>query len=154
VEVQGSGEFPKSGIFTTCTDVKNITYKYANGVEINARMGGSDIKFEGTQGWIAVSREYINASNPKILTCKIPENGIHLYESTNHARNFLDCIKTRKDPICNAEIGHRSTTVCHLGNIAMLLGRKLKWDPQKECFTNDDEANRMIDRTMRSPWRI
>jgi len=69
-------------------------------------------------------------------------------------QNFLDCIKSRKDPIANAEIGHRSSTVCHLGNIAMLLGRKLKWDPAKERFFNDTSANNMLARAMRAPWRL
>jgi len=68
--------------------------------------------------------------------------------------DFLDCIKSRKDPICNAEIGHRSSTVCHLGNIAMLLDRPLKWDPQNERFIGDDEANRMTWRPRRAPWRL
>ncbi len=154
VEIEGIGEFPTSGLFTTCTNVKKITYKYANGVEINAKMGGSDIMFEGTDGWVCVSRSAISASDPKILTSKILPDEIHLYESNGHRENFLECIKTRKDPICSAETGHRSATVCHLGNIAMLLGRKLKWDPARERFTNDDEANRMIDRTMRAPWHI
>lgn len=152
IEIEGVGKFPISGLFTTCTSVKKITYKYANGVEINAKMGGSDIMFEGSQGWIRVSRESINASDPKILTSKIGPNEIHLYQSHDHRGNFIECVKIRKDPICSAEIGHRSATVCHLGNIAMLLGRKLKWDPVKEKFTNDDEANRMINRAMRTPW--
>lgn len=117
-------------------------------------MGGSDILFEGTQGWIRVSRSAISASDPEILVSKILPDELHLYHSTAHRGNFLECIKTRKDPICNAEVGHRSATLCHLGNIAMLLGRKLKWDPEKEKFTNDDEANRMVDRTMRAPWNI
>ncbi|HPS54177.1 MAG TPA: Gfo/Idh/MocA family oxidoreductase [Sedimentisphaerales bacterium] len=154
IEIQGQGEFPKSGLFTTCTNVKNITYRYANGVEINAKMGGSDIKFEGTLGWIRVSREFINASSPEILTDKIGPDEIHLYQSNDHRKNFIECIKTREDPICNAETGHRSATICHLGNIAMLLDRPLKWDPAKERFTNDDQANRMINRTMRSPWTL
>ncbi len=152
VEIQGSGEFPKSGLFTTCTKVNKLTYRYANGVEINTKMGGSDVMFEGTDGWIRVSRESISASDPEILTSKIGPDEIHLYESYDHRENFLECIETRKDPICSAETGHRSATVCHLGNIAMLLGRKLKWDPARERFTNDDEANRMINRAMRAPW--
>lgn len=154
VEIQGSGEFPRSGLFTTCTKINKLTYRYANGVEINATTGGSGLMFEGTQGWIHVSGDSIKASDPKIVTSKIGPNEIHLYRSYDHQRNFVECIKTRKDPICNAETGHRSATVCHLGNTAMLLGRSLKWDPVKEQFVNDDEANRMVNRTMRSPWVI
>jgi len=154
VEIEGDGDFPKSGLFTTCTRVNKLRYKYANGVEIIATTGGSDIKFEGAEGWIKVSRSSISASDTEIITSKIGANEMHLYESHGHRGNFVDCIKTRKDPICNAEVGHRSASVCHLGNIAMLLGRKLKWDPVKERFTNDDEANRMVDRTMRAPWHV
>ncbi|MCK5175523.1 MAG: gfo/Idh/MocA family oxidoreductase, partial [Planctomycetes bacterium] len=71
-----------------------------------------------------------------------------------HKRNFLDCIKSRSETVVPAEIGHRSASLCHLANIAMLTGRPLKWDPQKERFTNDDAANRMLNRSMRPPWRL
>ena len=80
---------------------------------------------------------------------------IHLY--TNPAgehRDFLDCVKTRKDPYFPVDIGARVSAVCHLGNIAIKMGRKLKWDPDKEIFPNDNEANRMLSRPMRSPWRL
>jgi hypothetical protein len=71
-----------------------------------------------------------------------------------HHRDFLDCVKTRATPIACAEVAHRSTTVCHIGNLCLRLGRKLEWDPVKERFMNDDEANRMLARTMRAPWRL
>ena len=85
---------------------------------------------------------------------KINPNEIHLYESYDHYRNFLDCVKTRKDPVAPVEVGHRSATVCHLGNIAMMLKRKLTWDPDKERFINDEEANRLLSKPMRSPWHL
>ncbi|MEA3365729.1 MAG: gfo/Idh/MocA family oxidoreductase, partial [Candidatus Hydrogenedentes bacterium] len=68
--------------------------------------------------------------------------------------DFLDCVKSRALPIAHAEVAHRSTTVCHAGNICLRLGRRLTWDPEKEQFLNDDEANRMLARTMRAPWRL
>ncbi|NLH18353.1 MAG: gfo/Idh/MocA family oxidoreductase, partial [Phycisphaerae bacterium] len=97
----------------------------------------------------------IQASDPKILESKIGPNEIRLY--TNPAgehRDFLDCIKTRKDPYFPVDIGHRVSTICHLGNIALKLGRKLNWDPKEEKFVNDAEADAMLSRPMRSPWKL
>jgi hypothetical protein len=79
---------------------------------------------------------------------------IHLYISNDHHRNFIDCIKTRKETAAPVEVGHRSVTICHLGNIAMMLKRKLHWDPDVERFIDSDEANRMLSRSMRSPWHL
>ena len=84
----------------------------------------------------------------------IGPNEVHLQVSDNHHRNFLDAIKSGRDPIAPVELGHRSTTVCHLGNIAMLLKRKLKWDPEMERFIGDEEANRMLSKPMRAPWSL
>jgi hypothetical protein len=77
-----------------------------------------------------------------------------LYKSDDHQRNFLDCVKSRKDPAATVEIGHRSATVCHLGVIAILLKAKLQWDPAAERFVDNDEANARLERAMRSPWHI
>jgi len=81
-------------------------------------------------------------------------NEVHLYESENHYRNFLDCVKSRKEPAAPVEIGHRSASLCHLGNIAMLLKRKVHWDPDREQFIGDDEASKMLTRPMRAPWAL
>ncbi len=89
-----------------------------------------------------------------LLRQQIGRNEIHLYESTNHPDNFLQCIKTRKRPASDAEVGCRSVTVCHLGNIAYWLKRPLRWNPEKERFINDPEANRMRARALRAPWRL
>jgi predicted dehydrogenase len=153
VEVVGEGEFPKTGLFNTATKVY-FEAKYANGVKLICQTGGSNTKFEGTDGWVDVSRGDLKTHPESLKNTTIRPNEIHLYESNDHKQNFLDCIKSRKDPICTAEIGHRTSTVCHLGNIAMLLGRKLKWDPKKERFINDSAANSMVARAMRAPWRL
>jgi hypothetical protein len=79
---------------------------------------------------------------------------VHLYQSNDHHRNFLDCIKSRGLTAAPAEIGHRSVSICHLGNIAMQLGAKLNWDPVAERFTNSNEANQMLARPMRGPWHL
>jgi len=152
VEVRGKGEFPKTGLFTTAKKAE-IEYTYANGVKMLLSHGGGT-RFEGTEGWIYVNRGKLQAEPESLLTSVIGPNEKHLYQSRDHKRNFLDCIRSRKDTICTAEIGHRTSTVCHIGNIAMLLDRPLKWDPQKERFINDDEANRMTWRPRRAPWRL
>jgi hypothetical protein len=94
----------------------------------------------------------LDASNPKILSSVIGPNEIHLYESNEQHGNWLDCIKSRKEPISPVEIGHRTCSVCLVTHIAMKLGRKLNWDPDKERFVNDDEANSMLSRPQRAPY--
>jgi len=152
VEIRGKGEFPKTGLFTTALNAE-VEYTYASGVKMYLSKGGGT-RFEGTEGWIYVNRGKLEAGPESLLTSVIGPDEIHLYQSNDHKQNFLDCIKSRKDPICTAEIGHRSSTVCHLGNIAMLLDRPLKWDPQAERFIDDDEANRMTWRPRRAPWNL
>jgi len=151
VEIKGKGEFPATGLFTTATKA-DIEYTYANGVKLVLTTGGGSTRFEGSEGWVFVTRGKLDAEPKSLVTSTIAPDEIHLYSSNDHKQDFLDCIKTRKDPICNAEVGHRSSTVCHLGNIAMLLDRPLKWNPQKEQFIGDDEANRMRQRPARAPW--
>ena len=153
VEIEGKGDFPESGLFTTAKKV-DITYTYANGVKLLLTTGGGNTRFEGSDGWVFVTRGKIDAEPKSLLKEKIGPDEIHLYNSRDHKQNFLDCIKSRKDPIASAEIGHRSSSVCHLGNIAMLLGRKVKWDPKKERFINDRAADSMIAHSMRAPWSL
>ena len=150
VEIEGRGEFPRDGIYNTAIQY-DINFIYANGVRVNASTkhpGG--IRFEGSKGWVFVNRGVIDAY-PKSL---LRTNEIRRYHRQTHRRNFVDCVKLRKDPIAPAEVGHRTATVCHLGNIAMLLGRKLRWDPKTERFVKDSTADRMMTRSMRSPWRL
>ena len=110
------------------------------------------VTFHGSDGWLFITRGKIEASNPDILKQELPASAERLYVSTNHAANFFDCVKSRKDTICPVEVGHRSVSACHLAVIGTLLGRKLKWDPQAEQFVGDDEANKMLVREMRKPW--
>jgi predicted dehydrogenase len=111
------------------------------------------VKFEGKDGWIYVTRGKIEASRPEILKEPLDESKkVSLYESNDHMANFFKCMQTRKAPICDAEIGHRSVSVCHLGVIAIRLGRKLSWDPEKERFVKDKEADGYLEREMRKPW--
>jgi len=153
VEIIGEGEFPKTGLFTTATQVY-FEAKYANGVKLICSTGGSNTRFEGSEGWVDVSRGSINCEPESLKNAMIEPDEIHLYESRDHKQNFLDCVKSRKEPIVPAEVGHRTATLCHLGNIAMLLRRKLKWDPKIERFIDDPQASRMLSRPRRAPWRL
>jgi predicted dehydrogenase len=153
VEITGHGEFPTSGLFTTATKV-DFRCTYADGVELTCMTGGQGVRFEGTDGWVFVNREIIEAGPASLVQERIGPDEIHLYESRDHKQNFLDCIRTRRKPVAAVEIGHRSATLCHLGNIAMLRDCTLKWDPEREEFTGDDAANRMRNRAMRLPWTL
>jgi hypothetical protein len=115
---------------------------------------GLGILFLGSEGWVLVCREFLDAAPKSLLTATIGPDEIRLPRSDNHRRNFLECVKTRQKTICPVETAMRSDTICHLDDIAIRLGRKLRWDPIKEEFIGDDQANRMLTRPMRSPWRL
>ena len=156
VEVEGNGVFCKGGLYDTAKEYR-IEYKYANDVKLIVTSGTPSLRFEGTEGWIGNRgwRAKLQANPESILDSVIGPNEIHLYTCrAGEQRNFLDCVKSRKDCYFPPEIGHRCFTIAHIGNISMLLGRKLRWDPEKEQFINDEQANRMLSRSMRSPWRL
>jgi predicted dehydrogenase len=156
VEVEGTGTFWAGGLYNTVKDY-DVTYRYANGVVMSCKPGDPSIKFIGTQGWLGNRgwRRDLEASSKEILDSKIGPNELHLYTNREgEHRDFLDCVKSRKDPYFPADIGHRVSTVCHLANIAIKLGRKLKWDPVAESFVGDAAANAMRSRPMRSPWTL
>lgn len=156
VEVEGKGEFWPDGLYNTAKDFR-IEYKYADGVQLIVTSGTPSLRFEGSEGWIGNRgwRAPLQAEPKSILDSVIGPNEIHLYTCpAGEQRNFLDCVKSRKDCYFPPEIGQRCFTVAHIGNISMLLGRKLRWDPQKEQFIDDEQANRMLSRSMRSPWRL
>ena len=171
IEIWGKADFPKSGLW----DVHGIFRTealYENGVRMvvsNELPNG--IKFEGTEGWIFVSRgdasvtasdpvakqqaaKALDASDPKIITSVIGENEIHLPVSAEHHGNWLESIVSRKEPIAPAEVGHRSCTACLLHHAAMKLNRKLYWDPKKEHFKNDPEANKLLSRPQRKAYAV
>lgn len=132
-----------------------VFYRYANGVTVkldNGNPGGGI--FIGDKGKIEIFRGRVTANPAELLEEKIRSDEIHLYESRDHIQNWLDCIKSREKPIADVEIGHRSTTMCHLGNIARWVGRRLKWDPEKEIFPGDEEANQLLDRPRRKPYEL
>ena len=156
VEVEGKGAFCNDGLYDTAKEFK-IEYKYASGVQLIVTSGTPSLRFEGTEGWIGNRgwRAPLETNPKSILDSVIGPNEVHLYTCpAGEQRNFLDCVKSRKECYFPPEIGQRCFTIAHIGNISMLLGRKLKWDPDKEQFTGDEEANRMLSRSMRSPWRL
>lgn len=112
------------------------------------------VKFIGTDGWIWVNRDEITASNKELLTTPLPDNAVRLEVSHNHMKNFVDSVRSRKDPIATIEEGHRSAVICHLIIVALRSGNKLKWDPKKEVFIGSGEkkANTYLTREMRKPY--
>jgi len=168
VSIEAVAQFPKSGLWDVHGDFMSKA-EYANGITMLTSGGyPNGVRYEGTEGWIFVTRgNYratdsdpvpqgqsnppLSASDPKLMT-PVGENEKHLYVSTNQQGNWLDCIKSRQEPISPVEIGHRACTVCLVTHIAMKLGRKLTWDPVKERFVNDAEANSMLSRPQRAPY--
>ena len=169
IEVEAKAEFPKSGLWNVHGNF-SVKAKYENVVTMHVSNDNPvGVRFEGDEGWIFVTRgnysvtasdpqiqsentKALDASDPKILASKIGVDEIHLHVSEEHHGDWLKSIKTRKPPAAPVEVGHRSCTVCLISHIAMKLPRKLYWDPEKERFQNDDEANEMVSRPQRFPY--
>jgi predicted dehydrogenase len=126
---------------------------YAGGVEL-FHGGRSGCTFEGTEGTIYVDRDKLESTPASILETPLTERDRRVTPSSNHRRNWLDCLRSRQDPICPAEIGSRSAAVCHLANIGYALRRPLTWDPTKEEFPTDSEANKLVSEAVREPWKL
>ncbi|MCA9177096.1 MAG: Gfo/Idh/MocA family oxidoreductase [Planctomycetales bacterium] len=127
-----------------------LKFTYRDGVEM-FHGGPSGCTFEGTEGTLYVDRGALTASSAEILETPLPDNAERVYLSTDHSRNWIECIRGGKATICPPEVGHRSATICHLANIGYRLGRALNWDPQAEQF-DDKEANALLHREPRDPW--
>jgi predicted dehydrogenase len=159
---------PIPGGYTAFSEFE-LTFTYANGARhtvkttrddnifggvVNENGQRNGIKFEGTNGWIWVNRNEIDASDPALLSTPLPAGAQRLYASDDHMGNFFDCVRSRKLPAADVETGHRSASLCHLGVLALRLGRKLTWDPAHERFTGEGaaDANKMLAREMRKPF--
>jgi predicted dehydrogenase len=155
VEFEGTGVFPPDG-FDDAALTWHVECAYADGVRLiftsdNEHPNG--VRFEGDEGWIFVSREAIDAQPDSLLKSPLATGDVRLYRSDDHAENFLDCVRSRRPTVAPVEEAHRSTTIGLVSAIAVLLGRKLRWDPAREEFPDDEEANRMLARALRDPWR-
>ncbi len=156
IEIRNAkGAFPPDELWNTATEY-SFEAVYENGVTMivssKEKMG---VTFEGTKGKIYVDRGKLNADPKSILDSQICPDGIHLYKSDDHFRNFIDCVISREPTAAPVEVAHRSITICHLGNIAMRLNREqLRWDPRTEQIIGDDEAAQMLGRPYRSPWAL
>ena len=169
IEIWAKAEFPKSGLWDVHGSFTSHGI-YANGVKMTISTElPNGIKFVGTEGWVFVTRgaykaspnepavanqKALSASNPKIIESVIGPNEINLYRSNEHHGNWLDCIRSRQQPITPVEVGHRGCSTCLIHHLAMRLGRKLHWDPLNERFINDDEANSYLNRPHRAPYLV
>jgi len=175
VEIEGKGVWPRGNEDSLYDTVESYRFecRYAegftmivsderqfprskDGVPLIAGFDGQFMGtlFEGTEGWVHVNRGGMTVRPKSLLDTVIGPNEIHLYKSNNHYGNFIDCVKSRAQTIAPAEVSHHSIMIGHLGRIAMKMGRKLKWDPKEEHFINDPEADRLLSRSMRSPWHL
>ncbi len=161
IEVAGRGEFPDDGLWNAAVDY-DFKCTYENSVQMYVGSNNhyaQGIKFIGDSGWVHVRRAGIDANPKSLLKERIGPEEVNLPRPAGnhrqgHRRDFLDCVKTRAQTITPIEIAHRSATVAHLGNIAMLIARKIRWDPKQEQIIDDPTASRMLSRAMRSPWRL
>lgn len=148
--------FPADGIWEVHGSFR-VEYQYANGMRLicaSTTQHKPGIVFEGSAGWVHVDRGFLATQPQSLQHATIGANETHLYKSNNHKQNFLDCIKSRAQTITPIALGHRSNTLCNLGDLAMRLGRALHWEATRECFHEDEEANRMLCRPMRGPWHL
>ena len=153
--LNAKGVFAPDPIWDTATEYY-FEAVYADGVTMivssDERPG---VTWEGDQGWVWANRSKHDASSTEILFSEIGDDEIHLYKSDDHFRDFIDCVLSREEPASPVEAAHRSITIAHLGNLAMLLGRdKLRWDPETEQILGDDEAAQMLSRPYRAPWTL
>lgn len=161
IEVAGTAVWPHDDALCDNPTSWDVHYEYANGVKVHYTGSGPGfegvrhgITFKGPEGWVFVNRGILETEPKSLLESKIGPNELHLPVSDLHEKNFIECVKSRARTICPVDVAVRSDTVCQLAWITFKLqNRKLKWDPEKEMFPNDPDANRLMKRTLRSPWR-
>jgi predicted dehydrogenase len=160
-EIEGEGEFPPpDAVWNTCTKYR-IHLKYPRNIKMTIAGGYKDIrmgtKWIGTKGWVWVNRGAFESSNEEWSDYRdLPDElrKVQLYKSSNHHRNFLECVVSRKPTITPAETAHHSAIPGHLGLIAMLTNRKIRWNPDKEQIIGDPEASKLLTRPFRKPWHL
>jgi predicted dehydrogenase len=156
VEIKGRGLFGTEGIWNTAYRYRVIC-EFAEGFTLilaDTDKLTQGIRFHGTEGWVHIRRSGLTTEPESLMTTRFGYRDIRLYRSDDHKQNFIDCVRTRRQTVAPIEVAHRSISIGHLATIAVKTGRKLKWDPEQERFTNDDDANRLLSRPIRSPWRL
>jgi len=158
VQVEGSAVFPTDGLADTSvtwqarfTTADGLVMTFCDDKSPGESHG---CRFEGSEGWVHVTRGGIRAEPASLLSVALKSGDERLVESRDHVGNFLECVRTRRDPVAPVEAGHAATTVTLVADIATRLGRKLVWDWKAEGFAGDDQANQMLRRAMRSPWAL
>jgi len=152
VSAEGTAEYEPHGWYEV-PKTSRAVLTFANGVRLLCQTGGPPgAEFEGSDGKILCGYSVLKADPPELATEPLGASDLHLYRSSSQHGNWADCIKTRSKPIGDVEIGHRSCSVCLLANIAIRIGRTIRWDPDKEEILGDDEAARLLDRPYRAPW--
>ena len=151
VEVEGEGVYvPAGGLWNVLRSFE-VRYRYANGVALFYRTEAPYTRFEGTEGWIQANFGGPLVAEPEsLLSAELGPDAVR-FPLKHEKRDFLDCIKTRERTLADAEVGHRTTALCHLGHIAIQVGGRLQWDPVREQFLNSDEANALVDRPILEP---
>ena len=130
-----------------------LKFTYANGVEM-FHGGPSGCTFEGSDATLYVDRNKMECTKEEILKEPLTKEDSSIIVADNHKKNWLEAIRGNKKTLCPAEVGHRSASICHLGNIGYRVGKPLDWDPVKETFTNNQEANKLLFREYRAPWKL
>jgi myo-inositol 2-dehydrogenase/D-chiro-inositol 1-dehydrogenase len=150
----GQASWAKEKIWNTAVDYYFEAH-YANGVKmiVSSRVRGG-VTFQGQDGAVWVNRGAIEATPDSLLDWQAKDGDVQLYKSDNHARNFIDCVMSRKETAAPIEQAHRSISIAHLGNISLRLGRDIRWDPEREQIIGDETANQMLARPMRKPWAL
>jgi predicted dehydrogenase len=154
VLIEGKARFNAQKLFEV-PEWCEVQYEYANGIKLicgQSEKGGTT--FEGKDGTIHVSRGVLDVRPAKLGDEPLAKSDVHFYESKDHHSNWIDCIHSRKLPICDLAIGHRSASVCHLGNIAIRSQKRIHWDPVKEQITGDDDLAKTTSRPYRAPWSL
>jgi predicted dehydrogenase len=153
VEFQGEGEFPNDG-FANVPFKVNVEARYADGVRIVMNSGPKAVRFEGDSAWIHITDEGEITAGPESVLEGLLAPNVHWSHMAGHIRNFLDCVRSRKRTVSHPEFAHRAHTIAHCANISLRLGRKVRWNPEAERFVDDEDANRLLSRPMRAPWRL
>ncbi len=157
IAVDGQATFPEKGLYDAANSHR-LEFTYANGVTMISTTTGDQsqwgMRFEGDEGSLFVESNEIVSTPESIASVELKPDDVHLYKAEDHHRNFVDCVLSREEPSAPVEIGHRSASICHIAGIRALLGRPLEWDPKNEHFPGDPEANAMLNRPKRHPYRL